>query len=161
MDVGYAGSYPFSGTTTDYSSGTKGVGTEKVHIGVVGKHDFDVLFKYLLTIGETKVEANPKITVIENQEARIHIGERQAYITNTTTQTASTTTVAEEVTFVDVGVQLFITPTINEQGFVTLKIKPEISSVVSYLLTAANNKIPILNTSPAETMVMVKDGPRY
>jgi type II secretory pathway component GspD/PulD (secretin) len=157
-DVGYLGSYPFSGTTTDYSSGTKGVGTEKVHIGVVGKHDFDVLFKYLLTLEEAKVVANPKIAVIENQEARIHIGERQAYITHTTTQTASTTTVAEEVTYVDVGIQLFITPIINEEGFVTLKIKPEISSIVSYLLTAANNKIPILNTSTAETTVMVKDG---
>jgi type II secretory pathway component GspD/PulD (secretin) len=157
-DVGYMGSYPFSGTTSDLSSGTKGVGTEKVHIGIVGKHDFDILFKYFLSIGETKVVANPKIAVIENQEARIHIGEKQAYITNTTTQTTSTTTVAEEVTFVDVGVQIHITPTINEDNYITLKVKPEISSVVSYLVTAANNKIPILDTSTVETTVMVKDG---
>ena len=157
-DVGYVGSYPFSGTTADYTSGTKGIASEKVHIGVVGKHDFDVFLKYFLNSGETRVVATPKIAVIENQEARIHIGERQAYITNTTTQTSSTTTVAEEVTFVDVGIQLFITPVINEDGFVTLKVKPEISSVVSYLTTAADNKIPILNTSTAETTVMVKDG---
>ncbi len=157
-DVGYVGSYPFSGTTTDYSSGTKGIVGEKVHIGVVGKNDFDVFLKYFLNSGETRVVATPKIAVVENQEARIHIGEKQAYITNTTTQTTSTTTVAEEVTFVDVGIQLFITPIINEDGFVTLRVKPEISSVVSYLTTAANNKIPILNTSTAETTVMVKDG---
>jgi len=157
-DVGYVGSYPFSGTTTDYSSGTGGLATEKVHIGVVGKHDFDIFLKYFLSSEDSRVVATPKIAVVENEEAHIHIGEKQAYITNTTTQTTSTTTIAEEVTFVDVGIQLFITPTINKDGYVTLKVKPEISSVVSYLTTAANNKIPILNTSAAETTVMVKDG---
>ena len=157
-DVGYVGSYPFSGTTSDYTSGTKGVGTEQVHVGVVGKNDFDVLMKYFLSMGNTRIVATPKIAVIENHEAKIHIGEKQAYITNTTTQTTSTTTVAEAVTYVDVGIQLFLTPTINKDGYVTLDVKPEISSVVSYLTTATNNNIPIINTSTAETTVMVKDG---
>ncbi len=157
-DVGYVGSYPFSGTTLDYASGTKTSAMENVHLGMVGKHDFDAIFNYFLNIGNTKVVANPKTAVIENQEARIHIGERQAYITNTTTQTTSTTTIAEEVTFIDVGIKLFIIPTINEDGYITLKIKPEISSVVSYLETAAGNKIPILNTSSAETTVIAKNG---
>ncbi|MBN2119709.1 MAG: type II secretion system protein GspD [Candidatus Omnitrophica bacterium] len=156
--VDYVGSYPFSGTTTDYDSATKSTGAENMHVGIVGKHDFDVVFKYLRTIGDVKIVATPKIAVINNREARIHIGERQAYITNTTTQTASTTTVAEEVTFLDVGIQLFITPTINDEGFVTLNLKPEISSVTSYLTTSQDNKIPILNTSTTETTVMVKDG---
>jgi general secretion pathway protein D len=51
-----------------------------------------------------------------------------------------------------------ITPTINEDGFVTVKIKPEISSVISYLATSSKNNIPIIDTSTAETIVMVKDG---
>ena len=157
-DVGYVGSYPFSGTTDDYTSGTKGVGTEQVHVGVVGRNDFDVLMKYFLSMGNTRIVATPKIAVIENHEAKIHIGEKQAYITNTTTQTTSTTTVAEAVTYVDVGIQLFLTPTINNDGYVTLDVKPEISSVVSYLTTATNNNIPIISTSTAETTVMVKDG---
>jgi len=157
-DVGYVGSYPFSGTTSDYTSGTKGVGTEKVHVGVIGKNDFDVLMKYFLNLGNTRIVATPKIAVIENHEAKIHIGEKQAYITNTTTQTTSTTTVAEAVTYVDVGIQLFLTPRINKDGYVTLDVKPEISSVVSYLTTATNNNIPIINTSTAETTVMVKNG---
>jgi general secretion pathway protein D len=41
---------------------------------------------------------------------------------------------------------------------VTVKIKPEISSVTSYLMSSQNNKIPIIDTSTAETIVMVKDG---
>ena len=56
------------------------------------------------------------------------------------------------------GVKLFVTPVINEEGFVTLKIRPEVSSVVNTLTTSTGNKIPIVETSEAETKVMVKDG---
>lgn len=38
-----------------------------------------------------------------------------------------------------------------------MKIKPEISSVTSTLTTTSGNKIPIVDTSEAETTVMVKD----
>jgi len=151
-------SYPFSGTATDFSSSAPVVATEEIHIGVVGKSDFDVLLNYLKTLGEVQIVSNPKLSVTNNQEARIHVGERQAYITTTTTAGQTTTTVSEEVTFLDVGLQLYITPTINEDGYVTLRIKPDISSVIGNLVTAQNNKIPIVDTSTAETTVMVKDG---
>src|SRR2546428_95319 len=74
------------------------------------------------------------------------------------TQTTSASTTAEQVTFIDVGLQLKVLPTINEEGFVSMKIKPEVSSVSRSLTTAAGNSIPIVDTSSAETTVMVKDG---
>ena len=157
-DVGYVGSYPSLGTTSDYSAGKKSLLTEEMHLGVIGKHDFDTVIKYLQTLGETRILSNPKLAVINNREAKIHVGEKQAYITTTTTQTQTSTTISEAVTYVDVGIQLFVTPTINEDGFVTVKIKPEISSVIGYLETSSNNKIPLIDTSTAETIVMVKDG---
>jgi len=157
-DTGNIGSYPFSGTTSDYASSVPSVGTSEMHIGVVGNHDYDVMLKYLQTLGEVKILSNPKLAVTNNQEARIHVGERQAYITTTTTAGQTTTTVSEEVTFLDVGLQLHITPTINDDGYVTLKIKPDLSSVIGTLLTAQNNRIPIVDTSTAETTVMIKDG---
>ena len=157
-DTGYVGSYPFSGTTTDYAAGKTSLATEEMHLGVIGKHDFDTVIKYLQTLGQTRILSNPKLAVVNNQEAKIHVGERQAYITTTTTQTQTSTTISEAVTYVDIGIQLFVTPTINADGFVTVKIKPEISSVLSYLETSSKNKIPIIDTSTAETIVMVKDG---
>ena len=153
------GSYPFSGTTTSYASGTKAVPGEKLHVGMINnKRDFDVFIKYLQTMGKTKIIANPSLAVINNQEAKIHIGERRAYVTTTTTTGSTTSTVSEEVTYVDVGVQLFITPTINDEGYVIMKIKPEISSVIDNIRTSSNNLIPILDTSSAETTIMAKDG---
>jgi len=158
QDVGNVGSYPFSGTTSNYSASSPSVGTEEMHIGLVGKNDFDFLIKYFEEIGETKIVSTPRIVITNNQEAKIHVGEKQAYVTTTTTTGQTTSTVSEEVTFVDIGTQLFITPSINEEGYITLKVKAEVSSVVSVLTTPTNNEIPIIDTSLAETTVMTKNG---
>jgi type II secretory pathway component GspD/PulD (secretin) len=153
------GGYPFSGTTSSYSSSVPRAPGEMMHLGIIsGKRDLDFLVNYLQTLGTAKMLANPKITAINNQEAKIHIGERQAYVTTTTTASGQgPSTVSEEVQFVDVGIQLAITPNINDDGFVTMKVKPEISSVTGTLVTATNNKIPIIDTSTTETTVMIKD----
>jgi len=153
------GSFPFTGTTSDFNAGKQSIGTQEMHLGVVSnKKDFDTIIKYLQTLGQTRILSNPKLSVVNNQEAKIHVGEKQAYITTTTTQTQTSNTISEAVTYVDVGVQLAVTPTINEDGFVTVKIKPEISSVTGYVTSSQNNRIPIIDTSTAETIVMVKDG---
>lgn len=152
------GSYPFSGNSLNTNAGQK-TGPGILHVGILdSKRDMDIVLKYVQTLGSTQILSNPKISIVNNQEAKIHVGERQAYVTSTTTTGQSTSTVSEEVTFVDVGIQLSVTPMINDDGYVTMKIKPEISSVVSFLDTPSGNKIPIIDTSMSETTVMVKDG---
>ncbi|MCM8801375.1 MAG: hypothetical protein NC912_05155, partial [Candidatus Omnitrophica bacterium] len=155
---GSVGAYPFSGTTGNFT-GAKITPGERMHVGIIdNKRDFDVLIKYLQTLGKTKILSNPTLAVVNNQEAKIHVGERRAYVTTTTTTSATTTTVSEAITYIDIGVRLSITPMINEEGYVTMKIKPEISSVVGNVTTSSNNLIPIIDTSAAETTVIAKDG---
>ena len=157
--TGDIGNYPFSGTTSSLNASTKIVPGEKLHFGLMdNERDFDIMMDYLNTIGKSRVLANPRLVVVNNQEAKIHIGERQAYVTTTTTTGQTTSTISEEVTFVDVGIQLSVTPNINDDGYITMKIKPEVSSVGSILTTPTNNKIPIIDTSLTETTVMMKDG---
>ena len=129
----------------------------KFSIGSVSEDGYELL-RYLERLGQTKVVSTPRILVTNNQEAKIHVGTREAYVTTTTTTGQTTSTTAEEVQFIDVGIQLAVTPLINSDGFVTMKIKPEISSVVRTLTTPSRNQIPIVDTSIAETQVMVKDG---
>jgi type II secretory pathway component GspD/PulD (secretin) len=150
--------YPFSGTTSSLNTATYTPVGQNLHFGMMGNsRDFDIGLNYLNTLGKTRVLANPKIVIVNNQEAKIHIGERQAYVTTTTTTGQSTSTVSEEVQFVDVGIQLSVTPTINDDGYITMKVKPEISSVSSILTTPTKNQIPIIDTSLTETTVMMKD----
>jgi type IV pilus assembly protein PilQ len=114
----------------------------------------------LRTTGKTNIISTPRITAIEGQEAKILIGTKEAYITGTTTTPGTgATTTAESVNFVDVGVQLYVTPTINKEGFITMKIRPVISSVGDYIPTTASPRgVPIIKTSEAETSIIVRDG---
>ena len=135
----------------------KSIKLGQIALGTVARDGYE-LFRYLETLGETKIISNPRLMVTENQEAKIHVGTREAYVTTTTTTGQTTATTAEEVQFIDVGIQLAVTPTINQDGYVTMKIKPEVSSVVRTLTTPSKNQIPIVDTSTAETNVMVSDG---
>ncbi len=131
---------------------------QTVSIGQLAPNDYTALIKFLQTYGDTKILAQPRIAVINNQEARILVGTREAYIVGTQSQSQLTTITADNVQFIDVGIKLSVVPTINTEGFITMKIKPEISSVTSTLTTASGTNVPIVATSEAETVVKVKDG---
>lgn len=131
----------------------------KLSIGTLSSDDYTALIEALDTIGKTNILSSPRITAVNNKEAKILVGSTEPYVTTTTTTPSSgPTTTAESVNFIEVGVKLFVTPTIHNDGFITMKIKPEVSSVTNNLTTSNNNTIPIVETSEAETTVMVKDG---
>ena len=116
------------------SFGEKHPDLGKLVFGTVARDGYELL-RYLETLGETKLISNPRLLVTENQEARIHVGTKEAYVTTTTTTGQTTSTTAEDVQFIDVGIQLAVTPFINQDGYVSMKIKPEVSSVVRTLTT--------------------------
>jgi type II secretory pathway component GspD/PulD (secretin) len=130
----------------------------KLIFSTVGSNKLKAVLELIQTVGKANILSTPHIAVVENEEAKILVGTRQAYVTSAVTQTAASATTAEQVTFVDVGLQFKVIPTINQDGFVSMKIRPEVSTVSSTLTTAAGNVIPIVDTSSAETTVLVKDG---
>ncbi|PIQ83511.1 MAG: hypothetical protein COV75_07185 [Candidatus Omnitrophica bacterium CG11_big_fil_rev_8_21_14_0_20_63_9] len=130
----------------------------KMVVGTIGENDVTATVKALQTFGDTKVLSSPHISVMNGEDAKILVGRREAYVTSTVTQAQSTAATAETIQFIDVGVKLYVTPAITDSDFLTLKIRPEVSSVASTLSTSTGNKIPIVETSEAETRVMVKDG---
>jgi len=131
----------------------------KISVGTLAADDYLGFIELLDTIGTTNTLSSPHITALNNEEAKIMVGTTEPYVTTTTTTPSSgPTTTAETISFIDVGVKLFVTPTISADNFVTMRIRPEISAVNSYLTTAENNEIPIVDTTESETTVMVKDG---
>lgn len=93
--------------------------------------------------------ASPSIAVLNNREARIIIGEKVPYKERTQTTTGTT----ETTRFIDVGTTLRVTPSINADGYITLEVHPEVSSV-SALLDAG----PRITTREADTIVRIKEG---
>ncbi len=128
-------------------------------IGTFADDNYTAMIEALETIGDTKILSNPHITALNRQEAKILVGSTEPYVTSTTTTPSSgPTTVSESVNFIEVGVKLYATPTIHSDGYITMKIKPEVSSVTRNVVTANNNTIPVVETSEAETTVMIADG---
>ncbi len=103
----------------------------------------------LVRDGKAHLLASPSIAVISGQEARIVIGERFPY--KERTQTTSGTT--ETTKFVDIGTSLKVNPQINDDGYITLSLHPEVSSLVTALDAG-----PRVATREADTTVRIKEG---
>lgn len=152
-DLDFVGKFPVSGLATS--------AYKTMSIGTVSRDNYSLVMQFLETYGVTKVLSRPRIAAVNNQEAKILVGTREAFITQTISQAQGSTVTADSVEFVDVGIKLNVVPTINEDDFVTIKIKPEVSEVTNTIYTGANKTgsvIPIVKTSEAETVVKIKDG---
>ena len=74
----------------------------------------------LVKDGKANLLASPSIAVLNGREARIVIGERFPF--KERTQTTSGTT--ETTKFVDIGTTLRVTPQINDDGYITMRLHP-------------------------------------
>jgi outer membrane biosynthesis protein TonB len=103
---------------------------------------------------------------MDRQEAKILVGAKEVYVTSeVTTTSGGTYHTTDHVQFVDVGVRLAVIPEISRTGFVTLKIRPEVSNADAAKTVELKNPdgstrtiVPYVTTSEAETSVAVKDG---
>lgn len=125
---------------------------------IYGSDNFASALNALKTVGKVNLLSSPRITAISGEEAKIAVATREAFVTNTVVQNDTVATTAENVTFIDVGVILSVTPKINPDYYVNMKIRPEVSAVVRTLTTAEGNVIPIVSTQEAESTVLVRDG---
>ncbi len=129
----------------------------QIAVGNITQDAFQTTIRQLKQVSDTKILSNPQILVTNETEAKIHIGDTVPYIISTTSGTGDNAITSEDVRFVDVGLQLNVKPTINDDGYVTMRLRPEISSVVS-TVESEGGGIPQVNKTEVDTTVMVKDG---
>ena len=101
--------------------------------------------------------ANPKIMVLNKQQAEVHIGEDIGYIDSSSTTDTSTTA---QVEFLQVGTLLKVMPSVGRDGNIRLDIHPEISSgEVRYVGNEkSGNALPNKTVTTLKSSVMVRDG---
>jgi general secretion pathway protein D len=108
---------------------------------------------------ETQVNANilstPTILTLDNEEARIVVGENVPFITGQYANTGSTSTVTPFQTIErrDVGLVLRVKPQIAEGGAVRINLYQEVSRVESQSVSG-----PILQKRSLDSTVVVDDG---
>lgn len=105
------------------------------------------------TVSDGKVLSNPKILVLNNQEATIDIVEEIPY-TESKTQSTSGETTSVSTAFKEVGIKLKVKPQINRDGTVILNVSPE----QSYDTGRAVDNTPVVNTSKSTTTLMLRSG---
>ena len=112
-------------------------------IGTLDRDGYHAVLQALASEGSMKTLSSPSIAVTNNQEAKIHIGKTQPYVTTAQTVTATgPITNSETVNFIDVGVKLNVTPMIHDDGFITMKVRPEVSTANDFLTTGTPTTDP-------------------
>jgi type IV pilus assembly protein PilQ len=129
-----------------------------VRTAVLTATDFNVVLSALKQNIGVAIISNPRLLVASGQEATIHVGEDRPYAKKATTQqgTGGTST-QSEIDQIKTGVQLTVTPTVNQCSNVTLRIKPRLSRV-SGTVTIDGNDVPVLTTRDVDSEFNVDSG---
>lgn len=145
------------GYTFSSVAGGAGVATA---VGVpnfsVASEDFGLLIRALEAQGKLEVLSRPQVTVNNNEEARIQVGEDVGIVVGADRIGERVTA---EVERRDVGIILQVTPSISSDGFVRMDISPEISSVSARTTQISEDvETPIITQRQVDTTVTVRDG---
>jgi len=115
----------------------------------------------LLTDTDTQIMQNPRLRAADGQKATMKIGERIPVATGSfsapTGSSAANPYVNTQFQYIDVGVNMEMTPSIHYNGDVTIKVKVEISSETG-TTTISGVTEPIIGQQSVEEMIRLKEG---
>lgn len=134
----------------------------RVDSAVLSADQFNVVLSALYTMTDTKVVSNPTIVTLNNVPANVTIAQQYPlpqYSYNDQTGTFE----VSGFDYKDIGITMKVTPQVNRAGFITLNVKPELStqngSAAIFSSSGTNPvQIPIINSRSTESVVSLKDG---
>jgi len=116
--------------------------------------------RFLNEDNDAEFLANPRVVTADNLQAKIEINRAQPVPQlNFNEQTA--TAVFGGFQDKKFGNTLIVTPSINKDNFVTMKVKPEISNKVgdsTFVFAGATVSSPIIDTRTLESNVLIRSG---
>lgn len=117
-----------------------------------------LLARFLESEAQANILSTPSIMTLDNEEAKIVIGQNLPFITGSYSATSGSNAVTPFQTYErrDVGLTLKVKPKITAGGVVHLQIYQEASSVQTG--TASNSAGPVTNKRSLESSVLVDDG---
>jgi len=132
-----------------------------ISLGTLTGPDFDFTLNFLRQRDDTRIVSNPTIAVLNNQEARIHIGEEFPVPEfSVDPDTGNTTVSGFQVK--EIGTVLVVTPHVNPAKEIVVDLKPEITSSLanqSFQITDSESvELPRFSQQTVESTVRVKDG---
>ncbi|HYS59864.1 MAG TPA: secretin N-terminal domain-containing protein, partial [Gemmatimonadales bacterium] len=133
-------------------SSFQGIGLRIIRLASV---DVRAILQALATKTNVQVLSTPRILALNNEQARILVGSAVPFTSSTLT--GLNAFVNQVVQFRNVGTQLTVVPTVNNDGYVTFRVLQEVSALSAQTIAAAQNA-PVITTREAETSAIVKTG---
>ena len=133
-----------------------------VNFGVARQNGVNVLgflARFLEANGDGNILATPNLLTLDNEEARIVIGQNVPFVTGSFTNTGSNNGAVNPFQTIerkDVGLTLRVKPQISEDGTVKMQIFQEVSSVQASSINSSTGLIT--NKRSIESNVLVEDG---
>jgi general secretion pathway protein D len=121
----------------------------------LGKIDVRAVLRAIASQSTVKVLSTPEVLAMNNREARILVGSKVPFIAST--RLGNDVAIDRAVQYQDVGTQLTMIPTINDDGYVSVQVLQEVSSLSNQTVQAALNA-PVITTREASTRAIVRDG---
>ena len=133
-----------------FSLGVIGAG---IQIGSVVFPNIGAVLQAYQKDSDVSILSTPQLLTLNNEDAEINVGKNVPYITRSDTSTAVPGQVyGQSYEYKDVGIALKITPNINEERFVRLKIDQQVTK-----LTGEQTSTPTTLKRTAKTTVVIKD----
>ena len=154
-----------TGTTTT-TSGTSSGGLTLNSIANLNANDFQVSIPSasataLLSDTNTKIIQNPQIRALDGQKATLKIGDRVPVATGSFQPgiggVGINPLVNTQFQYLDVGVNIDITPRVHAGGEVSLKLSLDVSAVTSYVSIGGISQ-PVIGQRKIEHDIRLKDG---
>jgi general secretion pathway protein D len=134
-----------------------------VNIGAVSKvaghFVLTAIANFLQTNDAGNVLSTPNLLTLDNEEAKIVVGQNVPFVTGQFTNTGASNGSVNPFQTIerkDVGLTLRVRPQISENGTIHLQIFQEVSSVVQSTVNSLQG--PTTNKSSLESNVLVQDG---
>jgi type IV pilus assembly protein PilQ len=142
MDAGVSENFDMNAADVSGPAGIVRIGTVKAFGSI------DATLQALESQNKANIISNPRITTVNNREASVVVGKQiplivQDFAGNAVTQMTT------------IGIKLNVTPHINVGNKITMDVHPEVSDLAAQSTVQGGI---IINTTMADTRVMVNDG---
>jgi general secretion pathway protein D len=112
----------------------------------------------LQQVTTVKVLSSPELMVLDNQPARLQVGNVVPYLAQTSQSTINENApLVSSINYQQTGVILEVTPRVNSGGLVTLDVVQDVSDVASSITTQGINSPTFLERN-VSSRVVVQDG---
>lgn len=117
--------------------------------------DIRAVLRAISSRSKVRVLSTPELLAMNNREARVLVGSRVPFVAST--RLGNDVAIDRSVQYENVGTQLTLIPTINEDDYVSVRILQEVSSLTTRTVAAALDA-PVIATREASTRAVIRNG---